>query len=85
MVYGPTTEPKEVIFKNLVDQFHWDMLDLDDYSLIEVPSHQRGLDRYVKEVVSFLQEWIKNSTKKTLRHDYLELATLTLISWWNYV
>ena len=33
----------------------------------------------VEQVVTFLQDWISNSSKIKLRHDYLELATLTLL------
>ncbi|KAG0720263.1 hypothetical protein GWK47_048877 [Chionoecetes opilio] len=31
------------------------------------------------EAAKIIQTWIENSTKETLRHDYLELAELTLL------
>ena len=76
-VYGQTTGPKEEVFKKLID--NWDKLDLDNCSLIEVPRHKRELAGHIDEMVTFLQDWIKNSTKETLMNDYLELATLTLL------
>ena len=58
---------------------NWNELELDDYAHIEILHHQRELTRHTKEMINFLQEWIKKSTKQSLRHDYLELGTLTLL------
>ena len=76
-MYGQTTGPKEDVFKKLTD--NWKNLNLSIYSLIEVAPYKRELAGHIEEMITFLQEWIKNSTKRTLRHDYLELATLTLL------
>ena len=46
---------------------------------VTVTGSQRKLLLLVEQVVTFLQDWISNSTKIKLRHDYLELATLTLL------
>ena len=77
VVYGSGTGPTEPLFKKLID--NWDSLDLQNYSSIELPRGHRGLSSLVKQVVIFLQNWLKNSSKMTLRHDYLELATLSLL------
>ena len=76
-VYGPTSGPKEEVFKKLTDNFK--NLDLKNYSSIELSRQQKALTVQVKDAVSFLQEWLKNSTKDKLRHDYLELAELSLL------
>ena len=77
VVYGTTTGPKELLFKKLID--NWGNLDLKKYSPLELPRHHRELAGLVKDIVTFLQDWLQNSSKEKLRHDYLELATLTLL------
>ena len=77
VVYGSGTGPTEPLFKKLKDI--WDSLDKQSYSSIEIPRSQRKLLLLVEQVVTFLQDWISNSSKIKLRHDYLELATLTLL------
>lgn len=77
VVYGQTTGPKEECFEKFIG--NWGSLDTEKYSLIEVPRHMRELASHISVISSFLQNWIKNSTKEKLRHDYLELATLTLL------
>ena len=77
VIYGSTTGPKEPVFQKLIE--HWDSLDLINYSKIKLPRHQRELSLLVKQIVPFLKDWLKNSSKSKLRHDYLELATLLLI------
>lgn len=76
-VFGPTTSPSESIFKVLVKK--WNELNKGDYTMIEILSCQRELSRLIDETVVFLQDWMANSTKNSLRHDYLELATITLL------
>ena len=77
LIYGQTTGPKEEFFKKLKN--NWNEFELDDYAHIEIPHHQRELTRHTKEMITFLQEWIKKSTKQSLRHDYLDLGTFTLL------
>ncbi|KAG0716373.1 hypothetical protein GWK47_009879 [Chionoecetes opilio] len=77
IVYGPTTGPNEQLFKRLVN--NWSELNHNNYTLVEVTAPQRELTGYIHNTITFLQTWIENSTKETLRHDYLELAELTLL------
>ena len=58
---------------------NWDSLNLINYSTIKLPCHQRKLSLLVKEIVLFLHDWLKDSSKGKLRHYYLELATLLLL------
>ena len=77
VVYGSGTGPTEPVFKKLID--NWCNLQLPNYSSIELPRNHRGLSSLVQQVVIFLQNWLMNSSKMTLRHDYLELASLSLL------
>ena len=77
VVYGSTTGPNEPLFKKLID--NWDILDLENYSTIRLARHQRKLPLLVQEIILFLQNWLKNSSKGKLRNDYLQLATLSLL------
>uniref|UniRef100_UPI00358E4C15 uncharacterized protein n=1 Tax=Myxine glutinosa TaxID=7769 RepID=UPI00358E4C15 len=77
IVYGPTTGPNEQLFKRLLNT--WSELDQGNYTLVEVSAQQRELAGHVHATITFLQTWMENSTKETLRHDYLELAHLTLL------
>ena len=70
VVYGSGTGPTEPLFKKLKDI--WDSLDKQSYSSIEIPHSQRKLLLLVEQVVTFLQDWISNSSKIKLRHDYLD-------------
>ena len=77
VVYGSGTGPTEPLFKKLID--NWGNLELTNYSSIELPRNLRGLSSLVKQVVLFLEKWLKNSSKMSLRHDYLELASISLL------
>ena len=77
LIYGPTSGPKEDVFKKLIDK--WGELDLNNYIIVEAPQYQRELKSQIKETISFLQEWVNKSTKQSLRHDYLEMVSLILL------
>ena len=76
LVYGPTSGPKD-FFKKLMDK--WSELDLNNYTIVEAPRHQRELSSQIEEIISFLQEWVDKSTKQSLRHDYLEMVSLVIL------
>ena len=76
-VYGPTSGPKEDFFKKLIDK--WSDLDLNNYTTVEAPRHQRELSCQIEESISFLLEWVNKSTKQCLRHDYLEMVSLVIL------
>ena len=76
-VYGPSDGPNEGMFKLLAT--NWEMINTDDYCLVDIPSGQRELLTLVNETKEFLQSWLLGSTKTSLRKDYLELTTLSLI------
>ena len=77
VVYGATTGPKEPVFQKLID--NWESLDLKKYSKLKLSRNQRELSLIVNQIVPFLQDWLLNSCKGNLRHDYLQLATLFLL------
>ena len=74
VVYGATTGPKEPVFQKLIE--NWESLDIKEYSTLKLPRQQRELSLLVEQVVPFLQDWLLNSCKGSMRHDYLQLATL---------
>ena len=77
LVYGSTSSPEEDFFKKLVDK--WSEVDLNDFTIVEVPRHQRELSSQIEEIIYFLQEWVNKSTKQSLRHDYLEMVSLVIL------
>ena len=77
VVYGATTGPKEPVFQKLID--NWESLDIKEYSTLKLTRQQRELSLLVEQAVLFLQDWLLNSCNSNLRHDYLQLATLSLL------
>ena len=77
-MFGATTSPQQEEFKNL--GLLWPELNKSDYSPIKLHRNQRGLKSLVIDTTDFLHNWIVNSSNSKLRHDYLELAQLALIS-----
>ena len=69
VVYGATTGPKEPVFQKLIE--NWESLDLKKYSKLKLSRNQRELSLIVNQIVPFLQDWLLNSCKGNLRHDYL--------------
>ena len=76
-VCGSSYGPNEGMFKQLAT--NWEIINTDDYCLVDIPSGQRELLTLVNETKEFLQNWLLGSTKTSLRKDYLELTTLSLI------
>ena len=68
---------KEPVFQKLIE--NWESLDLNKYSKLKLSRNQRELSLAVNQIVPFLQDWLLNSCKGNLRHDYLQLATLSLL------
>ena len=76
VVYGASCGPDEKLFKILID--NWHSLDKKNYSPVE-QHRSRQLKSLVKEMIIFLQEWLKNSSKANLRQDYRDIAILSLL------
>ena len=76
-VYGPTTGPTQASFKKLIAI--WGDLDKVKCSSIQISQTNRYLASMVQETSAFLQQWLEKNDGQTLRHDYRELASLTLL------
>ena len=76
-VYGPTTGPTQASFKKLIAV--WGDLDKVKCSSIQISQTNRYLASMVQETSAFLQQWLEKNDGQTLRHDYRELASLTLL------
>ena len=76
-VYGSITGPTQAAFKKLISV--WDSLDKKNCSSVQNFPLNRFLTIMIQDTIIFLQKWLENNADQTLRHDYHELASLSLV------
>ena len=76
-VYGSTTGPTQAAFKKLISV--WDSLDKNNCSSVQNFPSNRFLTIVIQDTIIFLKKWLENNADQTLRHDYHEHASLSLL------